>query len=139
MKTINYIVASLSRNFSELSDKIENFICSHTINFTSDGIFGSIDAYKEFLSHLSKEQLFSLIHVLFFTALIIAVFNLAAVFYGDSLINLLDIEKRFPSLAKIIKLRIKFQQYYFGLNLIIIFSVLFVLLYFNFFVLIGVI
>ena len=121
MKTINYIIAYLSRIFSELSDKIANFIDSNTINFTIDGIFGSIDNFKENISHLSNEQLFSLIHVLFFTALIIAVFNLAVVFYGDSLIILLDIENRFPSLAKFIKLRRKFQQYYFGLNLIIIF------------------
>ena len=135
MKSINYIIAYLSRIFSELSEKIDNFIDSNTINFTIDGIFGSIDNFKENISHLSNEQLFSLIHVLFFTALIIAVFNLAVVFYGDSLIILLDIENRFPSLAKIIKLRRKFQQYYFGLNLIIIFSILFVLLYFNFFVL----
>lgn len=132
LKEIPNQMDNVSNNFDEYSKFSTDLVKN---NFKVDDFYFYLDNFRENISHLSNEQLFSLIHVLFFTALIIATFNLAAVFYGDSLIILLDIENRFPKLAKIIKLRRKFQQYYFGLNLIIIFSVLIVLLYFNFFVL----
>ena len=41
MKTINYIVAYLSRNFSELSEIIDNFICS---NFKLDFLYDYLNS-----------------------------------------------------------------------------------------------
>ena len=73
MKTINYIVAYLSRIFSELSDKIDNFIGSNTINFIPDGIFAFLDAYKEFISHLSFDQLYIMTHLCFLSSIFLAV------------------------------------------------------------------
>ena len=99
-------------------------------------ILSKYNLFLNYLTTLSLEQSFALVHVLFLIAILIALFNLASVFYGESLIQVFKIEIRFPKLAKIINIRRKFQQYYFGWNLFIIFSIIISLLYFNFIVLI---
>lgn len=86
---------------------------------------------SNFISNLPVEQLFAFVHLCFYIALILLVLNLAFVFYGDSIIRLLNIEIKFPRLAKLINLRRKFQQYYFGLNLFVILVILLFLLYLN--------
>ena len=73
MKPINYIVTYLSSLFSELSERIDNFIGLKTKNFTSDGIFAFLDAYKEFISHLSFDQLYIMTHLCFLSSIFLAV------------------------------------------------------------------
>ena len=138
MKSINYIITYLSSLFIELSERIDNFIGSNTKNLTSDGIFAFLDAYKEFISHLSFDQLYIMTHLCFLSSIFLAVWNLASVFYGDALIVKLDLENRLPKLAKFIRLRRKFQQYYFGINLILIFVIAIMLFLVNLFILIYV-
>lgn len=131
---LQQILSEAKAKFVETEESIEvvnNTINSHLNKFSSDDIFYLLDSFKNDISHLSNEQLFSLIHVFFFIALFIAVINLALVFYGDSLIIKLNLENKFPKLASIIRFRRKFQQYYFGWNFFIIISVLSVLFYFN--------
>lgn len=130
LKEAKFVDPIAKRGGQSIED-VSNTINSNLNKFSSDDIINLLDSFKNDISHLSQEQLFSLIHVFFIIALFIAVINLAIVFYGDSLIIKLNLENRFPKLASIIRFRRKFQQYYFGWNFFIIISVLSVLLYFN--------
>ena len=58
--------------------------------------------------------------------------TLIAVFYGESLIIYFNLENKFPRFAKFIKLRSKFQQFYFFVNSIIIFIAIVAMIYANY-------
>ena len=58
--------------------------------------------------------------------------TLIAVFYGESLIIYLNLENKFPRFTKFIKLRSKFQQFYFFVNSIIIFIAIVTMIYANY-------
>jgi len=45
-------------------------------------------------------------------------FSIISVFYGDYLINILNLERKYTKLAKIIQIRRKFRQYYLLLNIL---------------------
>lgn len=57
---------------------------------------------------------------LLFSCLLSIVF----IFYGDQLIIKYKIEERYPKLATIIKLRRKFQNYYFKINCLFILGII---------------
>lgn len=94
--------------------------------------FGNyITKFQDYLSTLTVYQVYGLIHIICALLLLLLVFNLASVFYGEYLIKYFKLTSRFPRLAGLINLRSKFQQYYFGWNLFLILVILFVLLYVN--------
>lgn len=102
---------------------------SKNLNF--DGFDQYISTFQNYLNTLTLEQAFSLAHMFAFLALFICLFNLASVFYGESLIKYYKLEIKFPKLSKFIKIRSMFQQYYFGWNLFLILTILAGLFYFN--------
>ena len=83
----------------------------------------------DFLNTLTLNQLQGFLHLCFIISLFIFVFNLATIFYGESLIKYFDLPKKFPRFAHLIQLRSKFQQYYFAINLILIIIILIILTY----------
>ena len=102
---------------------------SKNLNF--DGFDQYISTFQNYLNTLTLEQAFSLAHMFAFLALFICLFNLASVFYGESLIKYYKLEIKFPKLSKFIKIRSMFQQYYFGWNLFLILTILAGLFFFN--------
>ena len=50
----------------------------------------------------------------------IFIFNIYSTIFGNEIIKYFKLEEKFPSFAKFIQLRRKFQQYYFILNIILI-------------------
>lgn len=96
-----------------------------------DDIGNYYTLYQEFLSTLTIHQHEGLIHLIFIFVLFILIFNLATIFYGESLIKYFELTKKFPKLAHLIQLRSKFQQYYFAINLILIIIILLVLTFVN--------
>ena len=101
--------------------------------------FGNyITKFQDYLSTLTVYQVYGLIHIICALLLLLLVFNLASVFYGEYLIKYFKLTSRFSRLAALINLRSKFQLYYFGLNLFLILVILFVLLYINFIVFLNI-
>ena len=61
--------------------------------------------------------------------------SIGFIFFGNYLLKKFNIENKYPSLKKIIELRLKFQQFYLILNLSLIFFGIFVQIAFALFVL----
>ena len=83
-------------------------------NFLPDISFKDLYQYLDTLTLLQEV---SLLHILMFCVLIFTVINILSVLFGNEIIRFLDLEKRFPKLAKIIQLRRKLQRYYLILSI----------------------
>lgn len=79
--------------------------------------------YKEFLSHLTSEELACLFNSIGFIIIFFCTISLTSVYFGDKLLTRLNLEVRFPKISKYIKLRRQFQNYYLIWNLILIYFI----------------
>ncbi len=84
-----------------------------------------------YLSTVPLEQGFALLNILLALILLVSVFNIAIIFYGDFLIVHLDLELKYPRLTQFISFRRRLQQHYFNRYLILLLLALSVLLVFN--------
>jgi hypothetical protein len=116
---------------TNIIDDITKSVNDNSNNFISEDFGKYISAFQDYLATLTLEQTFCLIHLLAIFSIFICLFNLATVFYADSLIKYYNLEIKLPKLAKFIRIRSKFQQYYFGWNLFLIVTILASLFYFN--------
>lgn len=101
----------------------------------SDLLLEAWHQYQEFLSTLSTEQIGALGHLWIFFFILMCLFSLISVFYGDWLIRYFKLEEKLPKLARFIQLRRKFQHYYLILNFICIILALLLLISVNLYVL----
>ena len=63
------------------------------------------------------------IYILLFIVLLLTVFNILSVLFGNEIIKYFNLEERFPRLGLFFRLRIKFQRYYLMWNVLILFFV----------------
>jgi len=98
---------SLNEAKNELS-KIIDAISSNRNQFIND-LSEMIARYKDFLSSLTLEQLLPFLNILGLIVITSCLISIAMIFYGDYIIKYFELEKRYPKMAKIIRLRIKFN------------------------------
>lgn len=103
-----------------------------------------IDTYKEilnewyaYMSTLTLEQLGALAHLFSAFSILFSLISIITIVYSNMLLEFFKIEEKFPKLARYIRIRQKFQQYYLFLNFLIIILILLALIFINFTVLIG--
>ena len=87
-------------------------------NFNLDSF---LDSFYEYLNSLGLLELSALFHLCVLTMICIFSFNILSAILGNEIINSFKLEDRFPKLAGILKLRLKFQRYYLILNFSLIF------------------
>jgi hypothetical protein len=63
--------------------------------------------------------------------ILLSLLQIIFIFYGTVILDNLNLETRYPKLAKIIQLRRTFQQFYLLLNICIIAIVSIIMLFFN--------
>lgn len=108
----------------ELHDYIKNLTDFHNgksnlvSNFNLDSF---LDSFYEYLNSLGLLELSALFHLGVLTMICIFSFNILSAILGNEIINYFKLEERFPKLAGILKLRLKFQRYYLILNFSLIF------------------
>ena len=73
---------------------------------------------------LTVYQKISVFLILSDTLIFSCLISIVFIFYGDYLIKKYELENKYPRLAKLINLRLKFKKYYFIFNILIITSVL---------------
>lgn len=95
-----------------------------------------IDKYYQFFDSLTTVQKGALAHTLFCIGLLFCIFDILVAYYSDKLIIYLNLESKYPKIAKYIQLRRKFQNYYIKLNFILIILLTFFVLYTNVYILI---
>jgi predicted PurR-regulated permease PerM len=101
---LNALLNDLDKNkyISDFTDNISNFL----------------DNFNNYLSSLSTIELGAVAHTLAAVTILLCLLSILSAYYGDRLIIYFNLETRFPKLAKIIRLRRTFQDYYIGFNAI---------------------
>src|ERR1700723_962776 len=140
LKTQSYLDINnnldLTKNGLEEDNKILDEIVNIFSNIKGSGsssnyIFDIINQYNDFLNTFNVVQKGSLGHLLAAIFILYCFTSILTIFYGETLIKYLEIEKRFPKIARFIEIRRKLQQYYFLLNTCLILSTLFLIIYVN--------
>ena len=106
-------VLALVDEFSKYIDSLEK-----PNKFLSD-----FSKFYKYLDNISILQESSLFHILLFIVLLLTVFNILSVLFGNEIIKYFNLEERFPRLGLFFRLRIKFQRYYLIWNVLILFFV----------------
>lgn len=86
---------------------------------------------SEVIESLSQTQKGAVIHISFSVVILLCLFTLIGIFYGNILIQYFKLETKFPRLARYIKIRRKFQQFYFAMNSLFIIWILIFIIIFN--------
>ena len=100
-----------------------------------DNLGELINNYKEFLSNLNLDQLCQLISITSSSLILICLLNIIIIYFANYIIDYLNLEIKFPKLAKFLKIRKMFQNFNIFLNLLLIFIALFLIIYVNYYTL----
>jgi hypothetical protein len=137
--TLRQLLNNLSDNISKSNDKLSEVIdlvfksggdSESKFSFV-DNISKFISLYQDYLSTLTLMQTGALFHIIVSIFRIFCLFTIIGIFYGETLIRYFKLEEKYPKLAKFIQIRRKFQQYYFALNMLLIFIALSTVIYAN--------
>jgi hypothetical protein len=137
-KNLNYILKNIDSHldakikiYEELSKKF-----SKNSNFIGDNIWELFNKFNEWLYSLSLQENLAFVNLSGIILIMLSLFSIIMIFYGDIILNYFQLEERFPRIAKLIILRRKFQQYYLLINILIISVVLIIMFALNLLVLI---
>ena len=104
-KGLNYVDDSLQK----LKENGSKFISDLDFNFIIDFDLNKIYGYLDTLTLHQEGALFNIFVLL---VILVTIFSLLGVFFGNDIIKLFDLENKFPRLSTFFKLRAKFQRYY---------------------------
>ena len=115
----------MKKLITSLQEIIDSIFGSSSNNFIdTSGLLNSwnsiLENYKNFLSTLEVEMYCPLLNSLGLITISFCLVSIFAIIYGDLLIKYLNLEVKYPRIAKFIQLRRKFQFYYLNLNFLLI-------------------
>lgn len=107
----------LDNKVSQITEAVEKL--SHILSKGNDKFISdfSLQAYYDFLDTLSLLEESALLHILIFIFLLLCLFSIFSVFFGNEIIKYFKLEERYPKLELFFKLRTKFQRYYLMWNI----------------------
>ena len=103
---------------NSVSENLTSSNSTNTVDFTDisdineSNILGFLEEFKNFLSTLNNEELACLFNTFGFLTIFFSFTSIVTILFGEFLISKLQLDTRFPKLAKIIQLRRKLQRYY---------------------------
>ena len=120
------ILANSGQKFgNELSKILEE------INKGSGNTSKYLSDISEFLSSLTFDQCVAIVNVTGCIVIIISLISLFIIFYGNILIDRLQLEIKYPKISRFIQLRRKFQLYYSLIDFFLIFIVASTIIFIN--------
>lgn len=117
---------------SKVIDAVENVIKDNSDKLIDWNITQLIEQYKEFLNTLNMEQLCFVMNITTSLFILACIYSIVCSYSGNYLIDKLNLENKFPKSSKLIKLRVKFQNYYILINLLLITLSVFFIIYINY-------
>ena len=96
-------------------------------------IYDFFEAYQKVLSTMSPEQLGCLSNAIGFLIILGAFTSIVIILFGDYLISKLQLETRYPRLAKLIQIRQKVNKYYIIYNILFIYFIVIAYIFINIF------
>jgi hypothetical protein len=130
LNDVNQTFQNSNNELNSFLKIIEKYINSKNNNFSNSFTNLFTDLYN-IIETMTVEQNLAFITISGSFFILLTMFSIISVFYGDYLIIKLNLEKKFPRLAKIIQLRRKFQQFYLLSNIFIIILILLIIITFN--------
>lgn len=129
----SFINSSITRA-EELEAYLKNL--GSKSNFLEDSsITKIISDYKAYVATLNVYELCILMNLLVSTFIFVCLIDILFAFYGNYLIEKLSLEKKWPRLSGIIRLRIKLQHYSIIMNSLLIVLALIFIVYVNYYTL----
>jgi len=119
--------------YETVNNKLDTFI--NKINILLNNNSGNksqyLDSLQQFFDGLNYQQNLAVVHISGSIFILISLFSIISIFYGDKLILYFNLENRFPKIAKFIQIRRKLQQYYLLMNISLITIVLVIIIILN--------
>jgi len=134
LEKLNDISQTFQKSNNELNsiiNSIENYINSKNRNNFTDSFMNLIHDLNNIIQNMSMHQQLAFLHISGSIFILTSLFSILTIFYGDFLITKFNLESRFPSLSKFIRLRRKFQHFYILLDVIICSIILLIIIYIN--------
>ena len=112
----------------ESNQQFENILKSVEALIRDDKFLKFIDSDKilelfKNINNLTFEQLIYVTHLSGSIVILISIISISTIVYSNAIIEYLQLETKYPKIAKFIQLRKKFQNYLLIMDLIIIFFV----------------
>jgi hypothetical protein len=111
---IHDTISSINPNLYVAKSQIEEIINEmrrNGNNFT-DSIYKYIDNFNHYMASLNYEQNIAIINLFGIFVIIVSLISIVFIFYGNIILDYLNLELKYPKIAKFIVLRRKFQQFY---------------------------
>jgi hypothetical protein len=125
-------LVNMKNDIDQVKDVLDNIFKGGP---NSTNLVSQLDKYYEYLDGLTLLQEGAFLHLLMFLLILVIIFNITGIFFGNELINYFKLEDRFPKLAIIFKLRAKYQRYYLIYNILILVTICFIAIFLNLLVL----
>ena len=134
INTVTHSSNSVQKSLSDALYEMQSLVNKFTANSGNSDSTNWIGF--DFFSSYNTVELGAIAHITASIFILYTLFNILLIVYGDALIVYLNLENKYPSLAKFIKLRRKLQKYYLGFSSLMACAVLFFIIYVNLLVLI---
>ena len=123
MHRLNTLRDSLPYGIKDLQNVIDNIDTGRTEIF--GWVFDLIEKYQKFLTSLTLDQLVALFNIFVNIMILTTLTSIVIVLIGDYLINKLNLEVRYPKLAKYIRLKEKLNKHYLIIYIVIFYIIVF--------------
>jgi hypothetical protein len=110
---------------------VEKYINYKNNNNFTESFMTLIHDINNIIFNMSMSEQLAYFHVSGCFFILLSLFSIISIFYGDFLITKLNLEIRFPKLGKFIQLRRKFQHFYILMDVIISSIILLLIMYIN--------
>ena len=122
---------SIAIDNSVILREIDNLRRGGTSNEFIDSIERLWTDFNGWIQSLDYYQKVAFLNIMGIGLILLSLLQIIFIFYGTVILDYLNLETRYPKLAKIIQLRRTFQQFYLFLNIFIIVIISIILLFFN--------
>jgi hypothetical protein len=128
---INQTFKNSNNQLNSYVEVIEKYVNSKNNNNFTDSFMNLIHDLNNIINSMTLEQNLAFINISASFFILFSMFSILFIFYGDYLIIKLNLETKFPRLAKLIQLRRKFQHFYILLDITISIIFLLLIIYLN--------
>lgn len=104
------VVKGKLENANEILAKIEKIIDG--LNSDANKFQYDLSSIQNYLDSLSYTELTAFFHIIGCIVVILSIFSIILTLFGNELLNYLKLESKFPSLSRLIKLRLSMTKYY---------------------------
>lgn len=117
---VNNVVTKHNTDHSTIVKAVEDLISSKSKFIDDFNLIEFLSNLKDYIMNLNYEQNLAFVNLSGIFVIMVTLMSIVSIFYSNKLLNYFNLESRYPKLAKLILLRLKFQQYYLFVNVLII-------------------